>query len=67
MNAQPAIIEAPAFDASVFRAAMGTFATGVAVAMATHDDRLHGMTVNSLTSPHKSFDKIKGELYLSFR
>jgi 3-hydroxy-9,10-secoandrosta-1,3,5(10)-triene-9,17-dione monooxygenase reductase component len=50
MNVQPALLEAPAFDASVFRAAMGTFATGVAVVMATHDDRLHGMTVNSLTS-----------------
>jgi 3-hydroxy-9,10-secoandrosta-1,3,5(10)-triene-9,17-dione monooxygenase reductase component len=52
MNAQPATatIDAPPFDASAFRAAMGTFATGVAVVMADHDDRLHGMTVNSLTS-----------------
>jgi 3-hydroxy-9,10-secoandrosta-1,3,5(10)-triene-9,17-dione monooxygenase reductase component len=29
---------------------MGTFATGVAIVMATHNERLHGMTVNSLTS-----------------
>jgi 3-hydroxy-9,10-secoandrosta-1,3,5(10)-triene-9,17-dione monooxygenase reductase component len=50
MNMQTACMEAPAFDPSVFRAAMGAFATGVAVVMATHDERLHGMTVNSLTS-----------------
>jgi flavin reductase (DIM6/NTAB) family NADH-FMN oxidoreductase RutF len=50
MNMQTACREAPAFDPSVFRAAMGAFATGVAVVMASHDERLHGMTVNSLTS-----------------
>lgn len=50
MNPQVACMEAPAFDPSVFRAAMGAFATGVAVVMANHNERLHGMTVNSLTS-----------------
>lgn len=33
-----------------FRAVMSAFATGVAVVLARHDDKLHGMTVNSLTS-----------------
>ena len=50
MNVQMARKEAPAVNASDFRAAMGTFATGVAVVLADHDNRLHGMTVNSLTS-----------------
>jgi 3-hydroxy-9,10-secoandrosta-1,3,5(10)-triene-9,17-dione monooxygenase reductase component len=50
MNTQAACMEAPAFDPSIFRSAMGVFATGVAVVMANHNDRLHGMTVNSLTS-----------------
>jgi 3-hydroxy-9,10-secoandrosta-1,3,5(10)-triene-9,17-dione monooxygenase reductase component len=50
MNVQEACIEAPVVSASEFRAAMGTFATGVAVVLAQHEDRLHGMTVNSLTS-----------------
>lgn len=49
-NTQTACMNAPAFDASVFRSAMGAFATGVAVVLANHDERLHGMTVNSLTS-----------------
>lgn len=50
MNTQAACMEAPAFDPSTFRSAMGAFATGVAVVMANHHERLHGMTVNSLTS-----------------
>jgi 3-hydroxy-9,10-secoandrosta-1,3,5(10)-triene-9,17-dione monooxygenase reductase component len=35
---------------SVFRRAMGAFATGVAVLTTEFDGLLHGMTVNSLTS-----------------
>jgi 3-hydroxy-9,10-secoandrosta-1,3,5(10)-triene-9,17-dione monooxygenase reductase component len=50
MNTQAACMEVPVFDPSIFRSAMGVFATGVAVVMANHDERLHGMTVNSLTS-----------------
>lgn len=50
MSVQTVRREAPAISASDFRTAMGTFATGVAVVLADHDNRLHGMTVNSLTS-----------------
>lgn len=50
MTTQAVCMEAPAFDPLVFRAAMGAFATGVAVVMANHNGHLHGMTVNSLTS-----------------
>jgi 3-hydroxy-9,10-secoandrosta-1,3,5(10)-triene-9,17-dione monooxygenase reductase component len=50
MNVQVACNETPLVSASEFRTAMGAFATGVAVVLAQHEDRLHGMTVNSLTS-----------------
>jgi 3-hydroxy-9,10-secoandrosta-1,3,5(10)-triene-9,17-dione monooxygenase reductase component len=50
MESQQIGLEAPVLDPFVFRSTMGTFATGVAIVMATHNDRLHGMTVNSLTS-----------------
>ena len=50
MNIQVAIDQVPALDPAIFRAAMGTFATGVGVVLANHDGRLHGRTVNSLTS-----------------
>ncbi len=50
MSVQEVSRETSAFSTAEFRAAMGTFATGVAVVLANHDDRLHGMTVNSLTS-----------------
>ncbi len=50
MTVGTANISIPVVSASEFRVAMGAFATGVAVVLAQHDDRLHGMTVNSLTS-----------------
>lgn len=37
-------------DAMTMRAAMGRFATGVAVVSTIHAEQAHGMTVNSLTS-----------------
>lgn len=43
-------VAACAVDAGTMRAAMGRFATGVAVVTTRHDGTPHGMTVNSLTS-----------------
>lgn len=42
--------EASGIDARVFRAALGSFATGVSVMTTTLDARPHGMTANALTS-----------------
>jgi flavin reductase (DIM6/NTAB) family NADH-FMN oxidoreductase RutF len=39
-----------AVDPRQFRDAMGHFATGVTVLTTRHDDELHGMTANSVTS-----------------
>jgi 3-hydroxy-9,10-secoandrosta-1,3,5(10)-triene-9,17-dione monooxygenase reductase component len=50
VNVPAARIETSVVSAFEFRTAMGTFATGVAVVLAQHEGRLHGMTVNSLTS-----------------
>jgi 3-hydroxy-9,10-secoandrosta-1,3,5(10)-triene-9,17-dione monooxygenase reductase component len=42
--------EQPAVDPKQFRAAMGAFATGVAIVTTQHEGRRYGMAVNSLTS-----------------
>lgn len=41
---------APAVDPLQFRHVMGHFPTGVTVITTTHDDELHGMTANAVTS-----------------
>src|SRR5438045_3484155 len=40
----------PTVDPKKFRAAMGAFATGVAIVTTAQNDRRYGMAVNSLTS-----------------
>ncbi len=39
-----------ALDAQSFRKVMGRFATGVTVVAAQHEDEIHGMTANAVTS-----------------
>ena len=46
----PAAVAAAPIDPIQFRAAIGAFATGVAIITTRADERCHGMAVNSLTS-----------------
>src|SRR3989442_8328639 len=40
----------PRMDPKAFRRVLGLFATGVTVLAAQHDDEIHGMTANAVTS-----------------